>query len=190
MRFWMFVAGFLLPACAAFAQESAPAEIAEKVALCATCHGEDGLPTVENVPIIHGQHSYYLFLQLREYRAERRTHEIMTPMAQQLSDSDIEALATYFSSLPWPSYREAASNEAFAKAQALEVEGQCPQCHLGGYLGNSDVPHIGNQKADYLDTTMRAYRDGSRANSPAMTALVEGWSDEEIAAMAGYLAGL
>jgi cytochrome c553 len=186
----MFVAGLLLPACAALAQELPPPEIAAKVALCATCHGEDGLPTVANAPIIHGQHAYYLMLQLRDYRAERRSHEIMTPMAQELSDSDIQSLAAYFASLPWPAYREAAGNEAFAKAQALEVEGQCPQCHLGAYLGNSDVPHIGHQKADYLDTTMRAYRDGSRANSPAMTALVEGWSDEEIAAMAAYLAGL
>jgi cytochrome c553 len=176
----------------AVAQEipAPPPEIAEAVALCATCHGEDGRPVVEKVPIIWGQHLFYIMIQLRDYRAGRRTNELMGPIAAQLSDDDIKALAAYFSGLPWPSYREPAGSDEVARALSLETQGQCSQCHLGAYKGNSDVPRVGNQKADYTEQTLRDYRDGIRMNSPPMAALVEGWSDEDVVAMAHYLAGL
>jgi cytochrome c553 len=176
----------------ATAQEAAapPPEIAEKVALCATCHGADGLPVVEKVPIIWGQHMFYLLTQLKDYRAERRSQEIMTPMAKELSDEEMTALATYFAAQPWPNYHESASAEDKTVAERLAVEGQCTQCHLGGMLGDSRNPRLNNQKVDYLIQTHTDFRDDVRKNAPAMAAIVRGWSDEEIAAMSRYLAGL
>ena len=176
----------------AAAQDAAPPpEIAEKVQLCAGCHGgDDGMPVVENAPILHGQQLFYMLVQLRDYRAERRMNEIMTPIAKELSDDEMKALVTYFSKLPWPAYRVPASEEDVARAKSLAVEGQCTQCHLGGYVGDSRVPHIAHQKVDYLEQTTRDFRDGVRNNAPAMAAIVKGWSDEDITAMANYLAGL
>jgi cytochrome c553 len=171
-------------------QAAPPPEIADKVALCASCHGLDGMPAVEKTPIIWGQHQFYMMLQLRDYQAGRRANEIMQPMAKDLSPDDITALAAYFSKLPWPAYHEQASEAEIARARSLETEGQCPQCHLGGYKGNSDVPHTGNQKADYLAQTLRDFRDGVRKNNPAMADLVKGWSDEDVIAMSHYMAGL
>lgn len=176
----------------AAAQDAAapPPEIAEKVELCATCHGADGVPVVEKVPIIRGQHMFYLLTQLKDYRAERRSHEIMTPMAKELSDEEMTALATYFAAQPWPNYHESASQEDKAVAERLAVQGQCTQCHLGGMLGDSRNPRLANQKLDYLIQTHTDFRDETRANSPPMTAIVRTWSDEDIAAMSRYLAGL
>lgn len=173
------------------AQEAPPPEIAEKVQLCAGCHGgDDGLPVVDKAPILHGQQLFYLMVQLRDYRAERRSHELMTPIAKELTDEEIKSLATYFSQMPWAHYRGSASQADIARAKSLAVEGQCTQCHLGGYIGDSRVPRTAHQKADYLEQTLRDFRDGARKNAPAMASIVKGWSDEDIAAMANYLSGL
>lgn len=167
-----------------------PAEIAEKVALCASCHGQDGLPVVERAPIIWGQHMFYLLTQLRDYRAERRADDIMTPIAKELSDDEMTALATYFAEQPWPYYHEPRNDADTARAESLAVEGACTQCHLGGMVGDSRNPRLNNQRVDYLRRTMTDLRDDARKNAPPMAAIVRGWSDEDIAAMSRYLAGL
>jgi cytochrome c553 len=167
-----------------------PPEIAEKAALCATCHGADGLPIVEDVPIIAGQHMFYLLTQLRDFRAERRASELMTPIAKELSDDEMKALATYFAAQPWPNYHEAASEADVARAETLGVQGQCTQCHLGRMLGDSRNPRLTNQKVDYSQKTLTDLRDNTRQNAAPMAAIVKKWSDDDIAAMAHYLAGL
>lgn len=176
----------------AHAQQATPAppEIADKVQLCVSCHGADGKPVVEKVPIIFGQHMFYLFTQLKDYRAGRRANEVMAPIASELSDDEMKALATYFAAQPWPNYSEASSAEDAARAHSLAVEGQCTQCHLGGMLGDSRNPRLNHQKADYLAQTMTDLRDGIRKNAAAMAAVVKDWSDADIAAMSRYLAGL
>lgn len=167
-----------------------PPEIAEKAALCASCHGADGLPVVADAPILFGQHMFYLLTQLRDFRAERRASDLMTPIAKDLADDEMTALATYFAEQPWPSYHEPASTEDEVRARSLAVEGQCTQCHLGGMVGDSRNPRLNDQKLDYLVQTLTDFRDGQRKNAPAMAAIVRSWSDEDIAAMSRYLAGL
>jgi cytochrome c553 len=173
------------------AQDAAPPpEIADKLALCASCHGADGVPTVDKVPIIWGQHMFYLLTQLRDFRAERRSSPIMTPIAKDLSDEQMKALATYFDAQPWPNYHQAASADDVARAKSLAVEGQCSQCHLGGFVGDSRNPRVNDQKQDYLQQTLTDLRGNVRQNAAAMAAIVQGWSDDDIAAMSRYLAGL
>lgn len=180
----------VLPVAAQTAVTPPPAEIAEKVALCVSCHGADGMPVAEKVPIIFGQHMFYLLTQLRDFRAERRSSETMTPIAKQLSNEDMSALATYFSAQPWPNFHQPASDADKQKAETLAVEGQCSQCHLNGFVGDSRNPRVGNQKPDYLAQTLGDLRGNVRKNAAAMAAIVRGWSDDDIAAMSRYLAGL
>ena len=45
---------------------SAPDPVAEKAKICATCHGEQGIPINKQTPVIWGQDEGYLYLQLRE----------------------------------------------------------------------------------------------------------------------------
>lgn len=187
----LFILGSAVPAQAQqqAAQPSAPPpEIADTVGLCVSCHGENGVPTQEKVPIIAGQQLFYIMVQLRDYRAERRANEIMSPIAKELKDDQIKALATYFSAQPWPDVPFTATPEERARAMTLEVEGQCSQCHLSNYLGNSQVPKVGGQKADYVEQTLRDFRDGKRLNAPSMAIIVKGWPDPDIAAMSHYLA--
>ena len=167
-----------------------PPEIADKVQLCASCHGANGLPVVEKVPIISGQQRFYLLKVLRDFRAGRRVSDIMTPVAKDLSNDQISALAKYFAAQPWPNFHQAAADTDVEKAKTLAVAGKCTQCHLGRFLGHSDTPSVGNQKPDYLQQALTDLRGTVRQDAARMAAVVRSWSDDDIAAMSRYLAGL
>jgi cytochrome c553 len=67
---------------------------------CRSCH----LPGAA-VPQLEAQHRAYLVKQLSEFRSGGRINDLtgsMTDIARQLSESDIEALATYFAARPRP----------------------------------------------------------------------------------------
>ena len=145
---------------------------------------------MEKAPILFGQHSFYLLTQLRDFRAGRRASDIMAPIAKELSDDEMSALSKFFAAQPWPNFHEAATDADVTKAETLAVEGQCSQCHLNGFLGDSRNPRVSNQKPDYLQQTMADLRDNKRQNAAAMAAIVRDWSDDDIAAMSRYLAGL
>ena len=67
--------------------------------------------------------------------------------------------------------------------------GQCVQCHLGGYEGDSRIPRLAGQYLEYLKNTMLDFKNKIRNNSPAKGSLLVSYSNDEIAAMAEYLAG-
>jgi len=70
--------------------------------VCAGCHGMDGRSVTPGFPSLAGQDIVYLTNQLKNFRDKSRTggqSAIMYGMAAGLSDSDIENLASYFSSL-------------------------------------------------------------------------------------------
>ena len=63
------LAGLLLIgsiAISAMAQTTAPESIDAKAAICAACHGANGVPISKEIPIIWGQHAGYFFLNLRD----------------------------------------------------------------------------------------------------------------------------
>lgn len=71
-----------------------------KAALCAACHGSNGIAVMAEYPNLAGQNRAYLTLALTAYRDGKRSHAVMAPMAQGLSDQDIVNLAAYFAALP------------------------------------------------------------------------------------------
>ncbi|SMF54229.1 Cytochrome c553 [Tistlia consotensis] len=166
------------------AAQEAPA----KAAVCAGCHGENGVPTGPLVPVIWGQEFYYLYVQLRDFAAGRRKSEVMTPIAEELSKDDMKALAGWFSKQTWPTIRhEVPSDAQTAEALKFDTAGQCSACHLGGFNGNSRVPRLAGQTASYLLQTMTAFRDKTRLNAPDMNNIMAGSSDETLAATAAYI---
>lgn len=76
-----------------------PALGKKKAQMCRTCHGLDGLARIPEAPHIAGEHSLYLVTQLKAFRSGKRQHEIMSLIARQLSDADIENLAAWYSSI-------------------------------------------------------------------------------------------
>lgn len=73
-----------------------------KSAVCATCHGAEGIAIMPAYPNLAGQNAEYLQSALKSYRDKQRQGgmaAIMQMQAANLSDEDIANLAAYYSSL-------------------------------------------------------------------------------------------
>jgi len=73
-----------------------------KAAVCAACHGVDGIGTGPTFPNLAGQKEDYLVAQLKAFKSGERKgaqSALMAPMAAGLSEQDMKDLAAYFSSL-------------------------------------------------------------------------------------------
>ncbi|MCP5199600.1 MAG: c-type cytochrome [Gammaproteobacteria bacterium] len=164
-----------------------PAALAARAQSCAACHGPEA---AAEMPIIGGQHAAYLYLQMRDYQSGNRADPRMAGAVDGLDRDQLIALARHFAADPWPANgAEPAGQSARQQARSAISAGECSQCHLGGFKGDSRVPRLAGQREDYLHATLLAFKHGGRSNSPAMADLMAGFSDEEIAAMAAYLAG-
>jgi cytochrome c553 len=179
-------------ALAALAVPSAQAQgIEEKAQICSACHGEAGIPEDKATPIIWGQHQGYLYFQLRDYKRGNRKNEQMSAVTETIERDDMLALAEYFSKKPWPKLEAPRAGEAAAR-QALQANAAigCTACHPVEYQGGGTGPRLAGQGQDYLARTMGEFRSKERANNPGMTSLMLAISQDDIAALAQYLAGL
>ncbi len=76
-----------------------PAAGKVKTRACLTCHGVDGIGRLPSAPNLAGQNEWYLAKQLSDYRAGKRTHQVMSIIAKNLSDEDIDDLAAWYASI-------------------------------------------------------------------------------------------
>ena len=181
------VLGVALTGGAAAAQEAFDLE--ETVAVCTTCHGADGVPVTGDIPILWGQQFYYLYVQLKDYKAGRRANDIMQTIAAEFERDQMKALATYFSERAWP--RIAIEKDAGKARHGLSqaAAGQCAQCH-NRYLGDGRVPRVAGQQEAYLLRTMLEFKHRVRLNSPAKGSLMKSFEDTSIEELAHFLATL
>lgn len=73
-----------------------------KAAICAACHGPQGVALIDGYPNINGQNEKYLVSSLKAYKAKQRTGglaAVMQAQAGMLNDADIANLAAYYASL-------------------------------------------------------------------------------------------
>ena len=165
--------------------------IEDKAQLCAACHGENGVPQQNTTPVIWGQYQGYLYLELRDYKSGARKNDIMTPLAQALERDDLMALALYFSQKRWPDLQQPpAPADVAARATRVNASVGCTGCHQGAYQGEGTQPRLAGQSAEYMRQTMVDFRTRARGNNPGMTDLMLAISDDDIAALAQYMAGL
>jgi cytochrome c553 len=201
------------PAAPATAAASAPAVVAvaapkmakpdlakgsEKfTAVCASCHGADGNSGSPENPKLAGQHPEYLVKQLTEFKAGKRKNAIMQGFAATLSDEDMRNIAY------WAAGQK--QKPGFAKDKELVTLGEkiykggiadrqiaaCAGCHSPSGAGiPSQYPRLAGQHADYVASSLRGYRDGTRNNNVQMTQNAAKLNDREIKAVADYVAGL
>lgn len=67
-----------------------------KSAVCASCHGPDGVSPQPNFPIIAGQYQDYIVRALKDYKSGERENPIMKGFVANLSEQDMKDLAAYF----------------------------------------------------------------------------------------------
>ena len=177
---------------------SLPAEAADieagkaKAEVCAGCHGENGSSQTENIPSLAGQPDQFIQWQLVFFRAGTRKNEAMKPIVDQLSNEDIRNLGAYFASLQ-PAKSPPDDNPDLSKKGAEAAAGRrCASCHLDSYAGTKGVARIAGQREDYLRKALHDYKSGVRSGGgmAAMADVAYPLSEEEIAALAHYLAHL
>ena len=175
-----------LAASPGLAQES----IEDKALQCAACHGKNGMPVMPEVPNIWGQHTGYLYIQLKDFKSKSRASEIMYPIAAELEKADMLALAQYFESKPWPStgYRSEAAD--VIKGDTIDTAGMCSSCHLGTFFGDSVIPRLAGQTQVYLERILIAFKTRERNNNVDKSNLMQTFADDDLKTMSRYLAGL
>jgi cytochrome c553 len=165
--------------------------IEAKAKVCATCHGENGVPQLKTTPVIWGQNTGYMFLQLRDFQSGARKNDLMSPIAAALAKEDLLPLAEYFSKQKWPNLQQpSAPDDVAAKAQAAISSVGCIGCHLDHFQGDGTTARLAGQQHDYLQKTMMDFRTKARGNNPGMSDLMKATSPDAISALAQYLAGM
>ena len=181
------------------AGDSARGAIRSRVELCQECHGETGLSTARHIPKLAGQSAAYLSKQLNDFQSGARKHEVMTVMAEGLSQADLADIAAYFSgSQRWPGEGDNFDDSGralFANGDAARSLPACAGCHGAKGRGLDDAqtpaPAIGGQREAYLASQLFSWKAGDRNNSAGgvMNAIAGKLGDREIEALARYISG-
>ncbi|HTO65933.1 MAG TPA: c-type cytochrome [Bradyrhizobium sp.] len=163
-----------------------------KAEICAGCHGENGISTTENIPSLAGQQDQFIQWQLVYFRAGSRKNEAMQPIVEQLNNDDIRNLGAYFASLTPPKSPPDNDADLSKKGAQAAVGRRCASCHTDSFAGTKGVARLTGQREEYLTKALRDYKSGARFGGAggAMTDVAYPLNDEEITALAHYLAHL
>lgn len=159
---------------------------ARRAPACASCHGANGISPNDTWPNLAGQHAVYLARILGAYKSGAQMDVIMTPIAQSLSDADVQNLAVFYGGL---SCKAEPVDTGIGDAAAGKVlANNCTACHGDtGIASNPAWPSIAGQQPAYLVNVLKAFRAGLRKD-PMMAGVARSLSDADIADLAAYYA--
>jgi cytochrome c553 len=170
--------------------------------VCAACHAADGNSVISANPKLSGQHPEYIVKQLIDYtkapdHKEARVNAIMTGFASSLSADDKRHVAAWFASQK-PTPGEARIKGTLDLGQRIYRAGipaksvpACAGCHTPTGAGIPiQYPRLSGQHADYTESQLKAFREGTRRNNASMTQIAARLSDAEMKAVSDYIAGL
>lgn len=66
---------------------------------CVSCHGADGISLLLEAPNLAGETNIYIDTQLKAFKRGKRTHEIMSEVAADLTDEEIRAIADWYAAV-------------------------------------------------------------------------------------------
>jgi len=168
--------------------DAAGAKLAEQ---CVECHGPGGNSQNPDYPVLAGQSWRYIYIQLKDFKEGRRTDPVMSAMAARLSRDDMIALGNYFAAvkpLPIEFKADAAKVEAGRKISDAVL---CPMCHLGGFVGQNEIPKVAGQYPQYIRKQLLDFRAKRRTNDAGnMTSVAGTLSDDDIENLTQYIANL
>ena len=159
--------------------------------MCAACHGEEGNATNPLYPILAGQTARYIYLELKDFKEGRRKDPLMSPVAATLDQSEMLALADYYSrQKPKPNGFQA--DPAKVAAGRKEAEALlCSMCHRGDFVGQNEIPRVAGQHYAYVKKQLEDFRAKRRTNDAGnMASVTSTLSDSDIDDLAQYVANL
>ena len=167
-------------------------------AVCASCHGAHGEGSTTGAPRLAGQNPQYMSHALSMFKAGSRASPIMQPIAQGLTDADMDVLTRYFSNQtpPLVDTRGPVSPALALVGKQLAETGPaaCFSCHGAGGKGNGTrYPSIAGQPAQFITDRIHEFQQRARQKTPqpgTMTAVSTTLSEDQIKASAAYLSRL
>lgn len=174
-------------AAAAAAKGSTLQSAASAAAGCAGCHGENGVSNTPGMPSLVGQDPKYLAAAIAAYKNGQRKDDMMKPMVDSLSESDIKSLALYFALQRPARAKTPAKGDKEAGKKAAEG---CVGCHgEHGISASPATPSLAGQEAEYFVNALHAYKSGARGD-PAMGGIAGGLDDAAMKNLAAFYASL
>lgn len=188
------------PADAVDADEAA---MAERLAACAICHGEngEGRRGAEYYPHLSGKPAGYLFDQLRGFRDGRRHYAQMSWLLRFTDDGYLRRIADFYAAQP-PQVKAVEPAVAMdpalrRRAEQLVYEGDpgrelpaCVACHGQALTGmEPGIPALVGLPVDYLIAQLGAWRvDVRRGAEPdCMAHVARGLADTDLRSVATWL---
>jgi len=159
--------------------------VANALADCARCHGQDGLGRGQGAfPIIAGQPEAYLYATLRAFGLGMRQSGFMAPPASRYSPEVLGELARHFASQPVqkaapagpgtePPAAAPGRKDLLALGGRLALEGlparkipACQSCHgQAGQAKNPFYPYLAGQPEWYLAAHLKLWKLGQRGGT-------------------------
>ena len=172
-----------------------------KSAACGGCHGFDGNSPIPMYPKLAGQNETYIVNQLKDFKANTtRQNPIMMGMAAGVSDADAADIGAYFqaqsvkAAAAFDESKITAGREIYKGGNMQTGIPACQACHGPTGAGTAGIgyPQLGGQYVDYTLAQLKAFKNGSRSNDDkaVMRSIVEKMSEEDMAAVANYIASL
>ncbi|MBI3284741.1 MAG: cytochrome c4 [Burkholderiales bacterium] len=172
-------------------------DAARGIVACASCHGAAGNSTITVNPKLAGQHEAYVAKQLDNFKGADRNNAVMTTFAKAMNEDDVKNISAYLAAQK--SKPGAAKNKDIVELGKQIYRGgiaeknvpACAGCHSPNGAGiPAQFPRIAGQHQDYTIAQLSNFRTGIRKNSAQMVTISKRMSDDEMKAVADYVAGL
>jgi cytochrome c553 len=152
---------------------------------CTGCHGETGVSKTPGTPSLVGLDPKYLVTAMKAYKNGQRKNDLMNSMLATVTDANVNNIALYYA-LQKPARAETPA--AGDKAAGTAAAAGCAGCHgADGVSGNPAIPSLAGQDAAYLETALRAYKQGTRSDE-TMRGLVAPLDDDAVKNLSAYYA--
>lgn len=170
---------------------------------CFSCHGLHGAGDGTGAfPRLSGQPAFYLYKQLVDYASGARPNDVMTPIAQALSQAEMEDVAAFYAAQRGaPAFPPAQPDPlVLQQGGVLSAVGSaekgipaCVNCH--GPQGRGlppSFPYLAGQYALYTELQLQLWQQGQRGNDPldVMADIAGRMSPEDIRGVAAYFAAM
>ena len=129
-------------------------------AVCAACHGANGVSVSDAIPNLAGQRPVYLESQLKALKDGSRKAPVMNAIAAQLSPAEMADVAAYFASLPGAS---ASAAKSALLPQLASTALKFPEGYKTSYVKYHTINFPATRQVRYYyanDVALRAAKEG------------------------------
>ncbi|MCB1735855.1 MAG: c-type cytochrome [Gammaproteobacteria bacterium] len=168
----------------------ASASGAERGAICAYCHGSDGISKKGWLPNLAGQSAEFILDQNLAYAVGDRVNNVMNDLAASMTDAELINLSVYYA-VQAPERIEPELTGKDLTVGENFYKGTCTRCHGEDGRGKKGYTWIAGQKQEYVRRALARYRDreGGRMDEE-MAEVTANITDQLIDNLAAYIATL